>query len=41
MAAGDTHMAAVTALLVVIGLHLAGSAYHAFILKDDTVRRMA
>jgi cytochrome b561 len=41
MAAGDIHMAAATALLVVIGLHLAGSAYHAFILKDDTVRRMA
>jgi cytochrome b561 len=41
LAAGDVHMAAATALLVVIGLHLAGSAYHAFVLKDGTVRRMA
>ncbi len=40
LAAGDIHILGGTALLVVIGLHLAGSAYHAFILKDDTVRRM-
>lgn len=41
LAAGDIHMAAATMLLVLIGLHLAGSAYHAFIRKDGTVRRMA
>jgi cytochrome b561 len=40
LAAGDIHMAAATMLLALIGLHLAGSAYHAFILKDGTVRRM-
>ena len=40
LAAGDIHMAAATVLLVVIGLHLAGSAYHLFVLKDQTVRRM-
>lgn len=41
MAAGDIHMTAATALLLLIGLHLAGNAYHAFILKDDTIQRMA
>jgi len=40
LAAGDIHMAAATALLVIIGLHIAGSAYHAVVLKDDTVKRM-
>ena len=41
MAAGDIHMTAATALLLLIGLHLAGNAYHAFILNDDTIQRMA
>jgi cytochrome b561 len=40
LAAGDIHMAAATVLLVIIGLHIAGSVYHAFVLKDDTVKRM-
>ena len=40
LAAGDIHMAAATVLLILIGLHIAGSAYHAVILKDDTVKRM-
>ncbi len=41
LAAGDIHMSAAIGLLVIIGLHLAGSAYHAFVLKDGMVRRMA
>jgi cytochrome b561 len=40
LAAGDIHMAVATALIVIIGLHIAGSAYHALVLKDDTVKRM-
>lgn len=40
LAAGDIHMSAAIALLVIIGLHVAGSAYHAFVLKDGMVRRM-
>ncbi|WP_374943100.1 cytochrome b [Sphingomonas sp.] len=39
-AAGDVHKALATALLVLVGLHASGAAYHALVLRDGVVRRM-
>ena len=38
--AGDVHKILKTCLLVAVGLHIAGAAYHATVLRDGTVRRM-
>lgn len=38
--AGDIHKILKTLLLVTVGLHVAGAAYHALALRDETVRRM-
>jgi cytochrome b561 len=37
---GDIHQTVAIVLLVVIGLHVAGSLYHLLILRDRTVQRM-
>jgi cytochrome b561 len=40
-AMGDVHSTIAIVFLVVVGLHVAGACYHAFVLKDGTMRRMA
>lgn len=37
---GDIHATLAIVLLAVVALHVAGALYHAFVLKDGTVRRM-
>ena len=37
---GDIHATTAIAFLVVIGLHVAGAAYHALVLRDRTLQRM-
>jgi len=37
---GDIHATTAIVLLVVIGLHVAGAAYHALVLRDRTLQRM-
>jgi len=39
-ALGDVHANLAVVLAVLIGLHVAAGAYHHFVLRDDTVRRM-
>jgi len=38
--AGDIHSTAMWALLWLIGFHVAGALYHAFVRHDGTLRRM-
>jgi len=40
-AMGDVHSTIAIVFLAVVGLHVAGAFYHAFVLKDGTMRRMA
>lgn len=40
-AMGDVHSTIAIVFLAVVGLHVAGALYHAFVIKDGTMRRMA
>lgn len=41
MALGDVHATIATVLLAVIALHVSGALYHALVLRDGTIRRIA
>ncbi len=40
LVAGDIHMLAMWALLVLVGLHVAAALYHHFMRNEDTLKRM-